>query len=305
MSAHMLYLYALSPTHIGSGDSTGIIDLPVSREAVTGWPDVPGSAIKGVLRDACDPDDDGHADYQAFKTAFGPPIDNPSDNAGNLWFTDARLLCLPVQSWAGSFAWVSCPTVLRRWVRDHETAVITPPLALGDIPAPSMDGVLTAPGNAGVAGAPLVLVNDHKVCLADLDLARTGDAQAAAIAGKIAEAAVAPDWKDHFIARFGIVSDDVFSFLAGTLAVTARIRLDDNTKTVARGALWYEENVPAESIFSCPLIAAPRPNGATSDEMFALVNDKLGAPLQIGGNASIGRGLVRFRLSPSLKKVKA
>ncbi|MHA1734045.1 MAG: RAMP superfamily CRISPR-associated protein, partial [Promethearchaeota archaeon] len=46
----MMWLYALSPVHVGSGRGVGFIDLPIIREKVTNYPLVPGSTIKGVFR---------------------------------------------------------------------------------------------------------------------------------------------------------------------------------------------------------------------------------------------------------------
>ncbi|MCS7269380.1 MAG: RAMP superfamily CRISPR-associated protein, partial [Geminicoccaceae bacterium] len=44
-------LHALSPLHAGTGQAAGIVDLPIARMKATGIPFVPGSSIKGVLRD--------------------------------------------------------------------------------------------------------------------------------------------------------------------------------------------------------------------------------------------------------------
>jgi CRISPR-associated protein Cmr4 len=48
--AEMLYLYVETPLHAGSGSSVGIVDLPIQRERVTGYPLVQASGIKGKLR---------------------------------------------------------------------------------------------------------------------------------------------------------------------------------------------------------------------------------------------------------------
>jgi len=53
MDARLLFVHALSPLHAGTGQGSGVIDLPIAREKATGLPFVPGSSLKGVLRDAC------------------------------------------------------------------------------------------------------------------------------------------------------------------------------------------------------------------------------------------------------------
>ena len=50
----MYWMQAITPLHVGSGKGVGFIDLPIMREKVTNWPLVPGSAVKGVMRDYFD-----------------------------------------------------------------------------------------------------------------------------------------------------------------------------------------------------------------------------------------------------------
>src|SRR5438874_8114755 len=125
----LLGLHALTSLHPGTGTALGLVDLPVQRERHTQWPTIPGSAIKGVARDACrehfaltDKTDRKTADKQntLLRAAFGPDTDSAAEFAGAVSFTDARLLAFPVRSLAGVFAHVTCPAVLRRLTRDLE-----------------------------------------------------------------------------------------------------------------------------------------------------------------------------------------
>lgn len=50
-NTRIYWLHALTPTHSGIGRGVGYIDLPLDREALTGWPVVRGSAFKGVWAD--------------------------------------------------------------------------------------------------------------------------------------------------------------------------------------------------------------------------------------------------------------
>ena len=45
-----LFLYAVSPVHMGAGQAVGIIDNPIQRERHTGHPCFAGSGIKGAVR---------------------------------------------------------------------------------------------------------------------------------------------------------------------------------------------------------------------------------------------------------------
>ncbi|MGQ9918070.1 MAG: RAMP superfamily CRISPR-associated protein, partial [Bryobacteraceae bacterium] len=45
-----VFLYAVSPVHMGTGQAIGVIDNPVQRERHTGHPCFAGSGIKGAVR---------------------------------------------------------------------------------------------------------------------------------------------------------------------------------------------------------------------------------------------------------------
>ena len=68
----------------------------------------------------------------------------------------------------------------------------------------------------------------------------------------------------------------------------------DSTKTVQKGGLWYEEALPAESVL-CG-IAAVVPVQATRQEVNTVLNGFSGKTMQVGGKATVGRGLCRLYL---------
>ena len=68
---HKLYfLHAVTPLHVGVEDTLGGVDLPTMKERHTGYPLVPGSSVKGVLRAELEPPPD--ANRKGFLAAFGP-----------------------------------------------------------------------------------------------------------------------------------------------------------------------------------------------------------------------------------------
>lgn len=288
MKSAIYHLHALSALHVGVGQAVGIVDLPIARERATKLPFVPGSGLKGVLRD-------GFGQEQDAAVLFGPEtISGPDDAyAGALAIGDAKLLLLPVRSLAGVMAWVSCPFVLRRYADD---------LAIGNASAPRIPNV--ASGCVGIVKESLLRLQDNDVVIDDLDLRASDDADVAAWAAHFRSVLFAQDADaaKHFDLRFAVVSDDEFAFLAETgTEVRARIRIDDETGTVKRGALWYEENLPAEAVLwgmigiGTSRLKTDRRDAGTLDSVFrALVGG--GRTLQLGGKASVGRGLVRFLL---------
>lgn len=287
--ARVYWLHALSPLHVGSGRGVGFIDLPVIREKATGRPIVPGSTMKGIMRSrfASRPDLDGWVD-----AAFGRSGDD-AGNAGALVFSDARLVLMPVRSLYGTFAWATSPLTLGWLGRDLRTAGVRDVAA---IPEVSGSGALVTASSC-LAGP------DGKLYLEELDFeARREDGGNAAdvwarLLGDVLFAGD-PEWKSVFVDRFVVVDEDTFSLLAETgTEVTARVRLKEDTKTVDSGGLWYEENLPAESVLAgliwCERIWAR--DGRKDIEPSALVEKFCSDPLrcQIGGKTTVGRGLVR------------
>jgi len=133
--------------------------------------------------------------------------------------------------------------------------------------------------------------------LEDLDLSAAEDGSLQAWAERIARA-VHPDdegARTDVATRFAIVPDDVMSFLAETATeVRARIRLDPDTGTVSKGALWYEEYLPAETVlWGAFALSSSKDDPRSADDLAReLPGD--GALLRLGGNTGVGHGLVRF-----------
>ena len=258
MMQKLMFLQALTPVHPGTGqDSSSVIDLPVAREAATGFPVIPASSLKGVLRD-------GRDDEQSNRL-FGS-----LDNAAELTLTDARALFLPVRSYAGTFAFLTCPLVLERLQRDQKALGLS--VLRATIPNPGQTEALLAQSTQ--------ITHHDKVILEDIDLsAKVGTADA--LAQELGQRVFGEE-SGYFVERFALVSNDVFAYFSEMgMEIIARVRLKADTKTVEPGGLWYEEAIPAETVFS----------------FFAIGNgfEELNRPyLQIGGQASVGRGLLRL-----------
>lgn len=296
MNACLLFVHALSPLHAGTGQGIGVIDLPIAREKSTGLPYLPGSSVKGTLRDKAG----GQIDAALRHKIFGPDTGNADDHAGSVQFSDQRLLLLPVRSLAGTFAWVTSPFILRRLLRDAQSANIT------DIPS-TIPNLSTDSAWLVVKGSALLI--DQKVVLEDLDLQPSldSDAQESAaawanwIAQQVFPSADDATWQQMLRERFCIVHDDMLSFLLDTATeVIARIKLDENAKTVdtAVGGLWYEEALPTETILAGLVVATPVGKfhkELDSKTIFATLNSLMAGPAQFGGKATVGRGLCRLQ----------
>lgn len=293
MQAKLYFVHALTPLHAGTGQGVGVIDLPIAREKATGIPYLPGSSVKGVLRDASQSTDKSTGKTQTL-AVFGPETENASEYAGALQVADARLLTLPVRSLLGTFAWVTSPLLLRRFQRDGQ-------FAAGAVALPTTVPTPAAVTECLVHSDACALTEKQgeprMVYLEDLDLQAKADAGAKAWAEAIAASVLGKDteWGKLFQARFCVVHDDVLGFLLETATeVVARIKIKDETKTVERGGLWYEEALPAESILVGIFAAQEvQKSGAKPDAAFTHLATLLKQPLQFGGNATVGRGICR------------
>jgi CRISPR-associated protein Cmr4 len=289
MKAKLLFLQALSPLHAGTGQGVGAIDLPIAREKATGIPIVPGSTVKGVLRTNCEADNDLKV------RIFGPETDNASDHAGSAQFSDLRLLFLPVRSLSGTFAWVTSPLLLRRFQRD---CVMTNTPFPAQVPSVrDKSECLVSSTNSKLT--LVIEAQENQVVLEDLRFAGQTDTSLNALLDWLKAFLFGTDasWQTSFTERVCVVHDDVLSFLLDTATeITARIRLDEKRKTVEQGALWYEEALPAESILSGMVVI--QEIKASERDVLDVITKLAQTPLQVGGSATLGRGLCHIHLVP-------
>lgn len=317
----LLFLYAETPLHVGSGSALGAVDLPIQRERMSHLPMVQGSGVKGALRAELKP----RLESSVHRALFGrdAPSGNDSDDddkAGAIAVLDARLLLFPMRTVWGGFAWVTSPLVLERLTRDLELADQTFPASLAKLqPADS--------GKALVSKDSSVAKGD-KLFLEDFQYEAQERSEVEELATWLAQHALpTPSTYNAFRQRLKpqlvVVSDDELQFLAAhATEVVTRVRIDENTGTVADGALWTEEALPAESLlWSVVLISDEKHDKPTGKERSAerewLRRDQLLPPLlqalgalsptdpkappprrlRLGGDRSIGRGIVGARLS--------
>lgn len=309
------YIHALTPMHPGVGTGVGNVDLPVARERTTGIPYLPGSSIKGVLRyeaehrnwppekirqllgDPNGPELPPSSDLA--RVVFGPDVRNASDHAGAVSFGDAKLLLLPARSYQGVFAYTTSPFILKRFFYELKM--------LGALEA-GMENIPSLKAEQAAVPEESLVVFRGKLVLEDLALSVKRDDNAwKDVFDELAKALKFLDLPWPLEKRLAIVSDDAFSYLLETaLEVVARIRLDAATKTVEQGALWYEENLPAESVLY-GVLSLPnesfgelKKDGAATTlkraQMLEYLKNLVAQPLQFGGNATIGRGFARMVL---------
>lgn len=297
MNTRIFHLHALSALHVGTGQGIGAVDLPIARSRATNLPLVPGSALKGVLRDEAK--EKWHVSEDDIQALFGSQADKENIHAGAAAFGDAHLLLLPIRSFAGTVAFATCPFILQRYARDVRGILPESPKV------PALKDSASVPDNT------VLRVSGSQIALEDLDIDSETGTEAKQWAEHIA-AAVYPEntanseaWREQLCQRFIILPDSTFSFLADTATeIRMRIRIDRETRIVKEGALWSEENLPAESVlYGILAIDKSRHsrNTKSADELSALIPAGE-TQIQIGGKHTVGRGLCRLVLSDDLTK---
>ena len=303
---------AITHIHAGIGQALAAIDLPVARERVTNLPYIAGSSVKGAFRDAyrwsrpqTSPDKEGApkpspeelalfgatvADEEEAAHSKGQATSGPqvSAGAGQLLFSDMRLLLLPVRSLRGSFRWVTCPLILRRFKSDCFRAGRP-----GEVPV-----VADIDDSVALTAYPPA---DDKLFLEELVFTEEG------IDEHIGEGLIEtltpllPEaYHDELAEKLVILSDGAFAWFAGHgLPVRARNALDPETKRVKDGHLWWEESLSPDTLLYMVLSQRALYNRMKGkpqpvSEFQTWIENCIKGLLQIGGNETVGDGWLQL-----------
>lgn len=329
MPRALLFLYAESPVHAGADTSLGAVDLPIQREAATKLPVIWGQSLKGALRaharDAWSDrpglvedvfgspppgvEDDGGRDARA---ANGAPRRPGALSPGKLSVGDAQLVAFPVPTLREIFAWVSSPLLLGRLARRAALAGFTgmPPLPVGDPPGEpnggESDGRSDSRSDSRSDGTQEGRADGGRV---DVFAAGTGWHDADTLIGpyvtRPGENRATRRWAD-WLADSALPTGESAGYFAGKMRtdlltvpdgalveitrecieLTPRVQLSAE-KTVQNGP-FYSEFLPAETVLAALL-------EASADHLAALRTLLDGQVLRLGGNETIGKGLLWCR----------
>lgn len=324
-ASQLVFYYAVSPVHMGAGSAIGAIDSPIQREVHTQHPMFAGSGLKGALRHHFNrawprSEGDDRKANSLINRIFGPDT-GASDFAGALSLSDAQLVALPVRSLKGGFAYVTSPLALARLKRLALQAGLacdwTVPAVTENKALVCGTGLLTQrPGTAANAAA-------DQLVLEAFEFSASPDANLQNASKWIATNALPTSASAFFAEKFKtdlvLLHDTDFAhFARHAMVVEPHVRIDDDSGTAADGGLFYVENLPPETLMvglaqasierfkkhsrtidSAALLSAPE----VLAKVFAGQGDALpgigGKLLQIGGDASTGRGLVLVQIATS------
>ncbi len=284
-----LYLYVETPLHAGVGSGLSAVDLPIQRERTTQYPMIQGSGIKGKLRSVAEEQKLANLDV-----IFGPDTNNAQAHASALVVGDARILLFPVRSLAGVFAYVTSADVLSRFKRDFERDGKSKAWA-DDLP------MLTDSEQAYVTPNSQVTLDRTSVVLEEFSYTVSESVVLGNIATWIANNALPSGytyWQQKLQRSLVLLPENDFrDFALYATEIITRVRIERESKTVAEGALWTEEHLPTDSLLYVPVYATgSRKNGSTlsAAEVITEVKKLGNSYLQLGGDETVGRGMVRI-----------
>ena len=283
-----LFLYTVSPVHMGAGNATGLIDNPIQRERHTNHPCFAGSGIKGAVRHAWE---QLGGESELLPHIFGPDSRSDQLHAGAVSFGDAQLVLFPVRSLREGYVYATCPLALARAARLLTTTGEAVNWTLPEV----------AEGQALIANSRLASAN-NKLHLEAFEYEAKQDEQVSALGQSLAELGLGrvegtTYFRDKLASDLVILSDTDFTyFVENATCVEPHVRIDEATGAASKGGLFYTENLPPESLLVAPILASRSRDQNSSLEASAVIG-KLrtlldGTLLQFGGDATTGRGLV-------------
>jgi len=288
----VLFLYCVSPVHMGAGSAVGVVDNPIQRERHTGHPCFAGSGIKGAVRHAWK-NLAGASGDGLVQRIFGPESGSEELHAGAVSFGDAQLVAFPVRSLKGGYVYATCPSALARAARLLSLVGIANEWASLTVP----DGFCMLLNDA-------LLSSGKKLHLEVFEYDQIPADGLKPIADSLASKSMPEDTAFDFFRNklrtdLVVLSDTDFGyFVQNATSVEAHVRIDDKSGTASDGGLFYTENLPPESLLIAPLMCSKTRSGRDdreADEVLSLMKQALKSsrgPLQIGGDATTGRGLV-------------
>lgn len=288
-----VFLYAVSPVHLGAGSMLGVIDNPIQRERHTNHPCFAGSGIKGAVRHGFEAIG---GDRTLIDRLFGPESGSSDLHAGAVSFGDAQLVAFPVRSLKNGYVYATCPQALGRAQR--LLTLIGMPMGWR-IPE-------VAEGHCILAN-PELLANE-RLHLEAFEYEARVSAELPELTQDLANKALPQDpahafFHEKLVKDLVVLSDTDFAYFAeNATVVEPHVRINAETGSADDGGLFYTENLPPESILLAPLMASQTRTGRKEGFMDAtgvmlmlrnLLDNRL---IQIGGDATTGRGLVTVRI---------
>lgn len=269
----MIYtIKAVTNLHVGDmGSSMSIVDNTVQRDALTNFPVIYATSLKGALRKAAQA---ANLESEKIQQIFGNEVGANTSSQGECIFHDAHLLFYPVRSNVEPYYLATCPAMIEHALQymhlagskyGDEAKVLECLIAKLD----EYNAVLLRKANSGEISDLRVEHLKINNTVADEELL----AKANSILGR-----------ENSKKSIVLLSNKAMAEILSDLPIVARNQLENGISQ----NLWYEEFVPRMSYFITLLIM----KGSSEELDEVLCNNEAG--IQIGANATVGYGVCAF-----------
>lgn len=287
MTEFLLYLYAESPVHTGAADSVDVLDLPVQREVTTGYPVIWGQSLKGALRQEARDRWPASRVTEVFGSEAGDEAPGGT-TPGQLAVGDAQLAAMPVPALRRTFAWLTTDVALGRLARKYAALGRSAPRV------PEVRSEAGAAAHSAWTGAAGEVLGPLVVPLGSAPSQELQQWARLLAADALQRGEPFRPFRDKLGRDLVLAGSDVApSLLRECTEQSVRIQLNPDTKRVENGP-FYSEYLPAETILAASLTLRGRADTAENRAALASLMD--GELLQVGGDETVGKGLVWARL---------
>lgn len=250
--------------HVGSGDSTySIIDNQVQRDAITNFPIINSSSLKGSLKEYLKNElKKDNEDKDIIEGMFG----SGEKGKGKCSIFQGMLLSIPVRGLEKPFFRATCPRIIKDFKSFIDNFHFEAKLELNDI-IEKLDDNKNSSIIFGDEGVNELNIEEFNV-------------KVKYITNKGIDV---NKLEEIFGQELIILDDSTFSKIISELPIIARNKLDNGESK----NLWYEEIVPRETRFYFGVI-----NEMDKKDSFSKIEEE---SVQIGGNATIGYGYCNIK----------
>jgi len=271
----LLKLYAVTPSHIGSGDTIATIDLPIQREKHTNYPIINASSIKGAFREHYRRANNNSPDINIIFGTDEQDLkdkNNEKNNPAIVSFSDSRVFAFPMRSNESPFIWVTSPYVINRFIKDlHLIGFSCEDIGNIDI---KDDNSLILTGNLKESE----IIIEEAVIKAKIN---NNEKLANLIKKYFSEA-------DKLV----LVSDEMFSYCVTCTEIQTNIKIDIETGTATDGSLRYQEFLPSETLlYNIVWFGNDKTNNIQENTVKESIKKAIGNYIQIGGDETLGKGI--------------
>ncbi len=298
--SELVLIRAITNLHPGVGRTGEIVDLPVQKDNL-GFPIIYSSSLKGALKSTLWQFPE--VDRNVVKELFGPEPEDGEKFMSAIAILDAFTVAFPVRSLEGVYAFTTSPLLLKRFSEylkiigdTYNYVEKLSNLSIGD-------GICQTSKKA-IDLLRIEALNNRFVINEEIDVKYITDQS-----NNIEELEKLFDIEQG---RLILLSDDdALRALERSLVRVTRIAVNREKKTVKGGALWTEEYIPCNTVFATVFLYSKakksenvlQKEDGVKNKLHELLN-KTRNYLIIGGNETIGRGIVKLEFKEKKSEEK-